>query len=81
MALVRLHLFLSLLLCGLATGALLVDYKVTRGDDPSKMGQLNLEARRNDKQNKNSAELYIKSDMDWKGTKCAHFHRKKDYIR
>ncbi|GME59176.1 hypothetical protein GGR51DRAFT_503670 [Neofusicoccum parvum] len=61
--------------------ALLVDYNAARNDDPSKMGQLNLEAARGDKPDKNSADLYIKADTDFRGTKCAHFHRKKGDIR
>ncbi|KAI0115647.1 hypothetical protein GGR51DRAFT_503670 [Nemania sp. FL0031] len=77
----RLYALLSLMLCQMAASALLVDYSAARGDDPSKMGQLNLESTRGTKVSKNTADLYIKSDVDWRGTKCAHFHRKKDWIR
>ncbi|KAE8375669.1 hypothetical protein BDV26DRAFT_267263 [Aspergillus bertholletiae] len=59
----------------------LVDFNAARGDDPSVLGQVNLEALRDDKRNGNSADLYIKMDKDPKGTPALHFHRKKDYIR
>lgn len=65
----------------MAPAKLLIDYNAARDDDVSEMGQLNLEKERKDKPKSNSKDLYIKMDTDWRGTKCAHFHRKKDYIR
>ncbi|KAK8057285.1 hypothetical protein PG996_011222 [Apiospora saccharicola] len=64
-----------------ARAALLVDYNAARGDEVSKMGQVNLEAARDERPSGNTADLYIKNDKDWKGAKSAHFHRKKGDIR
>ncbi|KAJ8130913.1 hypothetical protein O1611_g2710 [Lasiodiplodia mahajangana] len=77
----RLYALLGLMLCQMAASALLVDYNAARGDDPSKMGLLNLESTKGTKVPKNTADLYIKSDVDWKGTKCAHVHHKKGWLR
>ena len=70
-----------LLLASLAAAALLVDYDAARGDDPSKLGTRNLEAARDVKPKENSDGLYIKADVDWRGTKCGHFHRNETSIR
>ncbi|KAK8076177.1 hypothetical protein PG994_003449 [Apiospora phragmitis] len=76
------QLVVSALLCaGYASATLLVDYNAARGDEVSKIGLVNLEAARGDKQHGNTADLYIKNDKDWKGGKSAHFHRKKGDIR
>jgi hypothetical protein len=64
-----------------ATSKLLVDYNASRGDAVSEMGQPNLEEARNHTIDSNTPDLYIKAGKDWRGTKAAHFHRKKDYIR
>jgi hypothetical protein len=63
------------------TSKLLVDYNADRGDNVSEMGQLNLEEARNHTIDSNTDDLYIKAGKDWRGTKAAHFHRKKGYIR
>ncbi|KAK7937683.1 uncharacterized protein PG986_014551 [Apiospora aurea] len=76
------HLAATALLCAsYARAALLVDYNAARGDEVAKMGLVNLEAARDEKQHENTADLYIKNDKDWKGAKSAHFHRKKGDIR
>ncbi|KAI0385238.1 hypothetical protein F5Y04DRAFT_277304 [Hypomontagnella monticulosa] len=55
----------------------LVDYNAAKGDDPKKLGTLNLEKAKGDKPKGNTKDLYIKLDKDWKGTPAAHFHHKK----
>ncbi|KAI1379805.1 hypothetical protein F4677DRAFT_295555 [Hypoxylon crocopeplum] len=55
---------------------LLVDFNAERGDDPKKLGTLNLEKGKGNRPKKNTNDLYIKLDNDWKGKKCAHFHHK-----
>jgi hypothetical protein len=78
----RLQLLFPLLwLAGSAISKLLVDYNADRGDDVSKIGFLNLEQARGDKIKENTDDLYIKAGKDWRGSKAAHFHRKKGYIR
>jgi hypothetical protein len=64
-----------------ATSKLLVDYNAERGDEISKIGLMNLEQARGDTIKSNTEDLYIKAGTDWRGTKSAHFHRKKGYIR
>ncbi|KAF2971903.1 hypothetical protein GQX73_g1741 [Xylaria multiplex] len=78
---IRLYALLILLLCQVVAGTLLVDYNADRDDDPSKIGILNLESTRHVKVSKNTADLYIKSGVDWKGTKCAHVHHKEGFLR
>lgn len=70
-----------LVLSSLAASALLVDYNAARGDDPAVIGSRELEAERGVKVKENSEGLYIKSDVDRRGTKCAHFHRNETSIR
>ncbi|KAI0183112.1 hypothetical protein EV127DRAFT_517215 [Xylaria flabelliformis] len=77
----RLPSLLTLLLCQVVAGTLLVDYDAARGDDPSKLGLLNLESTQHVKVSKNTPDLYFQSGVDWKGTKCAHVHHKKDFRR
>jgi len=60
---------------------LLVDYNAARGDDVKILGLINLEKERYNRTKENTNDLYIKNDKDWAGTKSAHFHRKKGYIR
>ncbi|KAF9886525.1 hypothetical protein FE257_011432 [Aspergillus nanangensis] len=60
---------------------LLLDFNATRGDDPSTLGTLNLEAERGDKPDSNSDELYIKLGEDPDGNPALHFHRDEGYIR
>ncbi|KAI1392398.1 uncharacterized protein F4822DRAFT_425608 [Hypoxylon trugodes] len=60
---------------------LLVDFDASRGDDPKILGTLNLEKAKGDRPKANTADLYIKSDKDWQGTKAAHFHHKAGYRR
>ncbi|KAI8950692.1 hypothetical protein F4801DRAFT_602108 [Xylaria longipes] len=81
MLVARLHALLILLLCQVVASTLLVDYNADRGDDPSNIGLLNLESTRGVSPSKNTPDLYFQSGVDWKGTKCAHVHRKKDFIR
>lgn len=59
----------------------LVDFSASHGDPPSKMGLLNLEKAKGDKQSANSAKLYIKLDKDPSGAPAAHFHRSIGDIR
>lgn len=90
------HLLTSFLLLGFPTqpvqsepipatlthrGAPLVDFNAARGDDPRKLGSLNLEKGKGDRPKQNTKDLYIKLDKDWKGTKAAHFHHKAGYRR
>ncbi|KAI2780255.1 hypothetical protein F4815DRAFT_499788 [Daldinia loculata] len=90
------HLLTSFLLLGFPTqpvhsepipatltprGAPLVDFNAARGDDPKKLGSLNLEKGKGDRPKQNTKDLYIKLDKDWKGTKAAHFHHKAGYRR
>lgn len=74
-------LFTLLWLADSAICKLLVDYNADRGDDISRVGLVNLEQARNVKPKANTDDLYIKADKDWRGSKAAHFHRKKGYIR
>lgn len=60
---------------------LLIDFNAERGDDPKKLGTLNLEKGKGDKPNANTDDLYIKLGTDWKGMKCAHYHHKAGYRR
>ncbi|EAS32157.3 uncharacterized protein CIMG_03181 [Coccidioides immitis RS] len=64
-----------------ALSKLVVDYQAARGDDPSVMGYLNLEAKRGKRVLEHRPDLYIKKGKDPKGVACAHFHRKKGNIR
>jgi hypothetical protein len=73
--------FTFLSLAGSAVSKLLVDYNADRGDDVSKIGLMNLEQARGVKIGSNTDDLYIKAGKDWRGSKAAHFHRKKGYIR
>ncbi|KAH8694876.1 hypothetical protein BGW36DRAFT_408577 [Talaromyces proteolyticus] len=50
-------------------------------NDPSKIGQLNLEAARGDKVSSNQPDLYIKLGKDDNGTAALHCHRIKGDIR
>ncbi|KAK0706310.1 hypothetical protein B0T26DRAFT_837247 [Lasiosphaeria miniovina] len=65
----------------LVASKLLIDFNAARGDDPSKMGHINLEGARGESRSSNSPDLYIKSDQDWRGEKAAHFHREVGNIR
>ncbi|CAI6340484.1 unnamed protein product [Periconia digitata] len=78
----RIYSLLSLLSLAItASSKLVVDYNAEHDDDVSKLGFANLEQARNDKIKSNTNDLYIKAGEDWRGTKSAHFHRKKGYIR
>jgi hypothetical protein len=70
-------LFTLLWLSNSAICKLLVDYNADRGDDVSSIGLVNLERARDDTIKANIDDLYIKADKDWRGSKAAHFHRKK----
>lgn len=74
-------LFALLWLTDSAICKLLVDYSAERGDDVSGIGLMNLEQARNDRIKANTDDLYVKAGKDWRGSKAAHFHRKKGYIR
>jgi hypothetical protein len=74
-------LFTLLWLSNSAICKLLVDYNADHGDDVSSIGLVNLERARDDTIKANIDDLYIKADKDWRGSKAAHFHRKKGYIR
>lgn len=74
-------LFTLLWVANSAFSKLLVDYNAERGDDISNIGLMNLEQARGDKVRANTDDLYIKAGKDWRGSKAAHFHRKKGYIR
>lgn len=78
---ISLHFFLSLALPLLVSSKLLIDFNAARNDATSKMGQLNLEGIRGEKQSANTPALYIKSDKDWRGAKAARFHRNVGNIR
>jgi hypothetical protein len=78
----RLPILLTLLwLADSAICKLLVNYNAEQGDDVSNMGLMNLEHIRGDTIKANTDDLYIKAGKDWRGSKAAHFHRKKGYIR
>ncbi|KAA8648898.1 hypothetical protein EYZ11_006045 [Aspergillus tanneri] len=68
-------------LLSLVQGKLLLDFNAARGDNPSVLGGVNLEAAKGDKRHGNTPELYIKMDKDPKGVPALHFHRDKGYIR
>ncbi|KAF2847412.1 FAD/NAD(P)-binding domain-containing protein [Plenodomus tracheiphilus IPT5] len=74
-------LFTLLWLANGTLSKLLVDYNAERGDDVSKIGRINLEQARGEPIKSNTDNLYIKAGKDWRGSKSAHFHRKKAYIR
>lgn len=59
----------------IASASLLVDFNATRGDDPSVLGLLNLEAARGATQSANSADLYFKKGADWQGNPAGHAGR------
>jgi hypothetical protein len=64
-----------------ALGKLLVSFNAADGDDPSVIGQLNLEAARGVTQSGNTDDLYIELGEDPNGTPAAHFHRIEGDIR
>jgi len=64
-----------------ASAKLLIDFSATRGDQPSVLGQINLEEERNNTIKEPTADLYFKKGADWKGNPAAHVHRKAGFIR
>lgn len=66
---------------GFASAKLLIDYSAVRGDQPSVLGQLNLEEDRNVTIKEQTADLFFKKGSDWQGNPAAHVHRKAGYIR
>ncbi|KAA8650468.1 hypothetical protein EYZ11_000846 [Aspergillus tanneri] len=65
----------------LVSAELLLDFNASRGDNPSKIGTLNLEAKRGQRPKGNTDELYVKLGQDSHGTPALHYHREKGYIR
>ncbi|KAI1140848.1 hypothetical protein F5Y05DRAFT_423756 [Hypoxylon sp. FL0543] len=59
----------------------LVDFNAARGDDPKKLGTLNLEEDKGDRPKANTPDLYIKLDKAFNGQNRAHFHHKAGYRR
>ncbi|KAI0835403.1 hypothetical protein F5Y06DRAFT_306193 [Hypoxylon sp. FL0890] len=59
----------------------LVDFNAARGDDPKKLGTLNLEKDKGDRPKSNTPDLYIRLDKDFNGQNRAHFHHKAGYRR
>ncbi|KAL1970422.1 hypothetical protein VTN77DRAFT_5583 [Rasamsonia byssochlamydoides] len=75
-------LFLSALALAPTTLATsLVDYSAARKDNPSIIGQRDLEAARGDFVSSNTSDLYVELGTDSKGTPALHYHRKKGDIR
>ncbi|EAW13237.1 uncharacterized protein ACLA_016830 [Aspergillus clavatus NRRL 1] len=70
---------LALLPYALATS--IIDFSAARGDNPSVLGQMNLEAARDDKVSGNTKDLFIKLGTDPHGAPALHFHRIKGDIR
>ncbi|OTB02909.1 hypothetical protein M426DRAFT_264152 [Hypoxylon sp. CI-4A] len=64
-----------------ARAPLLIDFNAARGDDPKKLGLLNLEKDKGDRPKGNTNDLYIKLDKDFNGQAAAHFHHKTGYRR
>lgn len=66
---------------GFVSAKLLIDFNAARGDQPSVLGQVNLEEERNTTIKEQTADLFFKKGADWKGLPAAHVHRKAGYIR
>lgn len=75
--------FLSMILTivSVVSGKLLIDFNAPRGDDPSVLGQINLEEARNMTVTEQTKDLFYKKGADWKGNPAAHVHRKAGFIR
>ncbi|KAI3398690.1 hypothetical protein diail_8729 [Diaporthe ilicicola] len=67
----------------MANSKLLVDFDAARGDDPSVIGQRNLEEKPDHKSyiKENTTDLYFKKDKDWQGHPAGHAHHKKGFVR
>ncbi|KAJ5357092.1 Concanavalin A-like lectin/glucanase subgroup [Penicillium concentricum] len=59
----------------------LLDFSAARGDNPSMLGNRNLEAARGDTSSSNTDDLYIKLGADPKGVPSLHYHRIEGDIR
>ncbi|OOF89868.1 hypothetical protein ASPCADRAFT_135635 [Aspergillus carbonarius ITEM 5010] len=75
------HLFYALAALQPAIATSLLNFSAANGDNPTKIGILNLEEARGNKISSNIADLYAKLGSDPNGTPALHYHRKEGYIR
>jgi hypothetical protein len=76
-----LTLFIPLLVALSALASSLVNFSASTTTDLTVLGIRNLEAKRGNKSDENTNDLFIKLGKDPKGVPALHFHRKAGDIR